>query len=232
MRLSVVIPTYNEINNITVLIKRLEAVFKQHKLDAEIIVVDDNSPDGTAQASIKLNKQYKNIITIIRKENRGFAKSLFRGLKEAKGKYVLCMDADLVHDPSEIPDMLELMNRYDIVIGSRYLKDSVIKRPMFRNIVSMVGQYIQRMVMGVKVLDTTNNFRLFKREVFKTLMKKLHTDGNVMLFEFVYLAARKGYKIKEIPINYLERTDGVSKLSATREGFYFIMRIIRLKLSR
>jgi len=229
--LSIVIPTYNERKNIFNLVHRLERIIKKEKILTEIIIVDDDSPDRTAEAAMELNKKYDNVVTIIRKSNKGFSKSLFHGLKSARGRYILCMDADLVHDPKEIPKMIKLMTTYDVVIGSRYLSESKIKRPMYRNFVSLVGQHIQRVFLGISIKDTTNNFRMFKRRVFLDIKHNLHTDGNVFLLEFLYYAAKK-YKIIEIPIKYLERTEGESKMSAGREAFYFIKRLISLKLAR
>jgi len=229
-KLSIVIPTYNEKKNIVILINNLQKIVKKKDILTEIIVVDDNSPDKTAKSTIRLNKKYGNIVTIIRKSNKGFSKSLMCGLKEARGKYILCMDADLVHDPKELPKMLNLMKNNDMVIGSRYLNDSIIKRPKYRNAISLIGQYFQRFILGIDISDTTNNFRMFKYEVFQSIKHKLHTDGNVFLLEFAYHASKK-YKIKEIPIYYLERTEGESKLSAGKEAIFFLHRIIKLRFS-
>jgi len=230
MELSVIIPTYNEKKNIGALIPRIQAATKG--LDSEIIIVDDDSPDGTAAYSINLNKKYGNIVTIVRKSDRGLAPALIEGMSIASGRHILCMDADLVHDPKEIPRMLSHMQDHDVVIGSRYLKASRTRRPFVRNVVSLGGQYVQRGLLGLKVLDTTNNYRMFKSKVFESVKDKLHTDGNVMLFEFVYHAAKQGYRIKEIPIEYVERVVGQSKLSIPRETYQFIKRVVRLRLGR
>src|SRR3989338_1924093 len=124
MELSIVLPTYNERKNIELLIPEIEKTLKRRKVSAEIIVVDDSSPDGTAEAARSLNRKYGNIVVEVRKGSRGIASAWFRGYGIARGKYIATMDADLCHSPEDLMKMCEKLPEYDFVIGSRHMSGS------------------------------------------------------------------------------------------------------------
>ena len=228
--LSIVLATYNEAANIAELITRIEPFVQD--IDTEIIVVDDNSPDHTAQVANKVGKQYGNVRVLVRTKERGLASALIRGFEESKGDYILCMDCDLAHDPKHLPEMLALLksNEADFVIGSRYIKGAkVVGKPFIKNAASRVAQFIASLVIGLNVKDATNNFRLFRREVYESVKDHLHPDGNVMIMELAYRAQRKGYMIKELPILYREREHGETKLKLLPEIKRFMKAIWRMR---
>jgi dolichol-phosphate mannosyltransferase len=231
VELSVVLATFNEHNNISVLIDALQEQLKG--VDAEIIVVDDNSPDKTAEVAEKAGKKYGNVRVIVRKNESGLSTALLRGFEESKGRYILTMDSDLAHDPKVVPRMLSALrnNETDFVIGSRYVKGStVVGKPFIKSAASRVAQWIALLWLGMAVKDTTNNFRMFPRTMYNDLKGELNPDGNnIMLMEFVYRAAKHGYRIKELPTVYHERTKGVTKLRLGKEIARFAKNIWRIR---
>lgn len=232
IKLSIILPTYNEKRNIKKLIPIIEDVIKE--INAEIIVVDDNSPDGTADLANELNKKYKNIRVIIRKKNRGLAPSLIDGFNASKAKFIAVMDSDLCHDPKLLPDMIGYLEekKADIVVGSRYIQGSVVEgKPAVKAAASRFAQLIANLILGLNIKDTTNNFRVFRREVYEKVRNNLHPTGNIMLTEFLYLAHRKEFKIKEIPIKYIEKRKDKTRLSLFKETTRFMITIMKIRFN-
>ena len=229
--LSVVLATYNEEENIGIIIDKLQEHIQG--IDTEIIVVDDNSPDKTAFVAEEANKKYGNVRVIVRKDERGLATALLRGFDESNGKYILTMDADLAHDPKHVPYMISLLRNKeaDFVIGSRYVKGSkVIGKPFSKAFASWVGQFAALVWLGLKVKDTSNNFRMFPKAIYEEVKPALHPDGNnVMLMEFIYRVSNKGYKISEFPTIYQERIHGTTKLKLGKEITRFVKNIWRMR---
>ncbi len=230
VELSVVLATYNEKENIGVLIDALQEHVKG--IDTEIIVVDDNSPDDTAKVAEEANKRHGNVRVIVRKDARGLATALLRGFEESKGTYILTMDSDLAHDPKIVPAMIALLRNKeaDFVIGSRYVRGSkVMGKPFIKALASWVAQGIAMLWLGMRVKDASNNFRMFPNALYQRVKDDLHPDGNVMLMEFVHRAAQQGYRIKELPTLYYERSKGATKLRLGKETARFIKNMWRLR---
>ncbi|MEW6040558.1 MAG: polyprenol monophosphomannose synthase [Elusimicrobiota bacterium] len=236
MELSVVIPTYNERENIKVLVPKIQSVFKENNIDGEIIIVDDNSTDGTKEEIYQLSRENKNVRIKIRGGKKSLSKSWMEGFEMAQKEIVVCIDADLCHDPKYFPLMLEKMNKYDIVIGSRYListgQPKMEGKSFFPIFVSEVGQKITRFCTGFTQTDTSHSFRMFKKKVFEDIKNCLRYEGNVFLIEFLYFAVQKGYKVTEIPIIYGKRIYGKTKLSVLKEGLRYLYHIFQLRFRR
>ena len=221
--ISIILATYNERGNIELLIPKIQDALNGKNI--EIIVVDDNSPDGTSKIVQNLQKKSKNIRLITRTREKGLASALLKGFDEARGDIFVVMDSDLAHDPHYLPGMLEriLHDNLDCVIGSRYLKKSrFIGKPYHKKLASKVAQKIFTFLLDLPIKDTTNNFRIFKKTIYKDIRNSLHPKGNTMLAEFLYRAYKKGYKIKEIPTLYIERRKGKTKLSLWKETMNFL----------
>ena len=142
------------------------------------------------------------------------------------------MDADLAHDPKHLPEMLEILekNKADFVIGSRYIKDAQFTgKPFMNKLASLVGQMLIKIILGVTAKDTSNNYRIFRREIWERIKNNLHPEGNIMITEIVYLAQKNNFRIIEIPIEYVERRVGKSKLSILQETKSFFKNIYRIK---
>ena len=227
MDLSIVIPAYNEAANLPLLIKRItESVPKGLKY--EIIVVNDNSTDNTLEVLKKLEKKYKVLKHIDKKAERGVGTTIALGIRNAKGKFIITMDADLSHNPKYIHQFLEKIKECDMVIGSRYTEKGGMENTLLRKIVSR-GFTLYARLMGLKVKDATSGYRIFRSEIFKDYEFK--SKGFDIHIEIPMVANIKGYKIKEIPIVYEKRFKGKSKLKYAREGPRYVLRALRCRLN-
>jgi len=227
--LSIVLPTYNERENIKMLIPELEEFLVKYRLSAEIIVVDDNSPDGTAQAVAKINKKYGNIKVIIKKKKEGIGAALRVGYDAAKGKMILSSDSDMSFD---VHDMTKLINKvkegYDLVVGSRHMsRGSYVKNTFgvkIKGFVSYFGNIIVRILTGVNIHDFSANFRIIKKNVWREIETQENT--NSLLLEMILKVKYKGYKIAEVPVIFRERLYGKSKLNLVKEAPKFFLKLI------
>lgn len=214
------------------LLQRTHDILKTASQTHELIVVDDGSKDSTRAKVRELQKTIPEIVLIERDTERGLASAMVRGYNEARGEYLAAMDADLAHDPKHFPEMIALLDsgQADFVIGSRYLPESRFEgKPLLNKITSLVGQFLVKIILQVKIKDTSNNYRIFRRSVWEKIKDKLHPDGNIMLTEIVYLAAKNNFVIREVPIIYCERRAGKSKLNIFKETVRFFKNINRIK---
>ena len=215
--LSIVIPTYNESKNIVKILDSLGTALPR-EMDAEIIVVDDNSPDGTSTAVeeyAKKTKRTRHSIQIIRRENKnGLSSAIVAGIKRAKGEAVVVMDSDLSHPPQTIPKMIEELHNSDcdIVVASRYVKGgSVSGWPFKRKLISKGATKIAQHGLGIKIKDPMSGFFAFKRQIINNI--KFDAIGYKILLEILVKA--RGAKVREIPYHFIDRTMGSSKLDVS-----------------
>ena len=221
MKLSLVIPTYNEKENIQKLIKKIQAEFRENKINGEIIAVDDNSPDGTGQILDKISKQSKNIRVIHRKGKLGLSSAVLDGWKIAKGRVLGVMDADLSHPPEKIKELFQAIEKgeADFTIGSRYIKGGKIKGWNFkRKLMSKTATLLARVYTKVK--DPMTGFFMIKRDCIKGV--EINPKGFKILLELIIKADYK--KIKEIPIIFVNRIEGKSKAGA-KEILYYLQNL-------
>ena len=214
MKALVIIPTYNESDNIK---KAIQLVFKSAK-NIDVLVVDDNSPDKTANVVKAMMKKDKRVNLIERKAKEGLGTAYIAGFKFAlKRNYdrILEMDADLSHDPSEIPNFLKASEEADVVIGSRYLIGvNVVHWPLRRLILSYGANIYSRVITGMPLHDTTSGFKCFRREVLEAVdLDAVHSGGYSFQIEMNFRAWCKGFRLKEIPIIFVDRTLGQSKMN-------------------
>ena len=210
----VVIPTYNEINNISELIDRILQIDCQ----LDILFVDDNSPDGTGNFLSEISGANKNIHLLSRAGKMGLGTAYIEGFNWAirnNYDYVLQMDADLSHNPSDIISLLKSVEDCDLVIGSRYLDGfNVINWPLSRLFLSYGANLYTRILTGLPLYDSTGGFKCFKIDVLKNIgLEKVVSEGYSFQIEINYLSWINNYKIKEIPIVFTDRTVGQSKMS-------------------
>ena len=215
--LSIVIPTYNESKNIVKILDSLRTALTR-EMNAEIIVVDDNSPDGTSNTVEEYAKNSKNhgySIEVIRRENkRGLSSAIVTGIKRAKGDAVVVMDSDLSHPTQTIPIMVEELQSSDcdIVVASRYVKGgSVSGWPFKRKLISKGATKIAQHGLGIKIKDPMSGFFAFKRHIVNNI--KFDAIGYKILLEILVKA--RGAKVKEIPYDFIDRTVGSSKMDIT-----------------
>ncbi len=210
----VVIPTYNEAQNVERLIPE---IFK-HVPQIHILFVDDNSPDGTADIIKKQMEQNPNVHLLQRAEKNGLGRAYIDGFKVALDmgfEYIFEMDADFSHDPKELPNFLKEMDEYDLVIGSRYIKGvNVINWPLKRLLLSYFANVYTRIITGIPIRDCTGGFKCFRRQVLEAIdFRRIKSNGYAFQIELNYKAWKKGFRIKEIPIIFVDRVYGESKLS-------------------
>ncbi len=232
MRPLVVIPTYNEIENIEKILKKI--LSQDPRL--EILVVDDSSPDGTGEKVLEMRKADSRIHLKRRSGKLGLGTAYVEGFKwaiEHKYDCVFEMDADFSHDPAMLPVFLEKIKHYDLVIGSRYINGvSVINWPMSRLLLSYFANKYASSVTGCPIKDLTGGFKCFKRETLEAIdLEKVHSDGYSFQIEIDFKVYAKGFKIKEIPIIFADRTEGKSKMSK-KIVWEAIFMVWRLRLAR
>ncbi|MDP7181035.1 MAG: polyprenol monophosphomannose synthase [Candidatus Woesearchaeota archaeon] len=223
----VVTGTYNEATNIQTLIQEVM------KHDVHLVVVDDNSPDGTAVKVKELQQHYKNLHLIERPGKLGYGTAYADGFRysiEKGATKIVSIDADLSHDPKILPEMISMDK--DIVIGSRYIPGGGTSWTLYRRIVSKGANTLARLFLGLPVRDVTSGYRLYKKAVLEAIeLDKVKSDGYSFLQEILYKAHKKGFSIGEVAIFFQDRREGQSKLSK-KEMIKFFFNLVRLRLSK
>jgi len=207
--LSAIIPTYNEAGNISLLLRLLSEAFKGTGIDYEIIVVDDNSQDGTALEIRKLTAKSPRIRLIERKGKLGLTSAIVTGAKAAKGDSLIIMDADLSHPPEAVVILAKKLETNDLVIASRLMKGGKVENwPTHRKIISKGADTLSRIFISTKVTDPMSGFFAIKKEFFEKT--KFRTKGYKLLLNI--LADNKNIRIAEIPYTFKDRHSGKTKL--------------------
>ena len=214
MNTLIISPTYNEKKNITSLI---ESVFSVNQ-DYHILIIDDNSPDGTANLVKEMQLKYKNLFLEERPGKAGLGTAYKYGFNWALNRdydNIVQMDADLSHDPKEIIEMVRLLNNYDLVIGSRYIEGvSVVHWPIKRLLLSYGANVYARLVTGLRIKDSTGGYKAWKREVLNSIdINAVKSQGYSFQIEMNWRAWQKKFSIIEHPIIFADRTIGESKMS-------------------
>jgi len=218
LRTTIIIPTYNEVRNIPQLCK---AILGLGIPDLRIMIVDDNSPDGTGQAADQLCVEFPDQISVIhRTVKNGLRSAYMAGFKAAleDGVEVIGqMDADFSHQPEKIPEMLAAIVERDFVLGSRYVPGGSLddKWPLWRKALSAFGNFYARSILGVsEIRDLTTGFRFWKADTLRGMpLERVNASGYIFLVEMAYLAHILGYRCAQVPIHFSERVEGVSKMS-------------------
>ena len=210
----VIIPTYNEAGNILRIIARIHEVAP----DFSILVVDDNSKDGTAEAVQGLMNTDKRVDMKQRPGKLGLGTAYLAGFRwalERNFDYVFEMDADFSHNPAHIPQFMEAIKAADLVLGSRYVPGGgVVNWPIHRKFISLGGSLYSRIILGLPYRDLTGGFKLFRRRTLENIgLDQVFSEGYSFQIELTYRAHKKGLKIVETPIIFEERQEGASKMS-------------------
>jgi dolichol-phosphate mannosyltransferase len=225
----VIIPTYNERDNIARLIDQVLA--RDGRLD--VLVVDDGSPDGTGAIVDALKATNPRVDVIHRDRKLGLGTAYIAGFKWALARqyaFVFEMDADFSHDPAHLPQFLEAVAGADLVLGSRYRNGrvTVVNWPMARLLLSYAANIYARVVTGLQLFDSTGGFKCFRREVLEALeLDAVRSSGYAFQIEMNFRAWKKGFRIVEIPIVFVDRTEGESKMSKkiVREAVWMVWRL-------
>jgi dolichol-phosphate mannosyltransferase len=226
----VVIPTYNEKDNIGNLISGILDGYK----NIDVLVVDDNSPDGTAKEVKKIKRYGKRLQLMLRNKKDGRGGAVMDGFREGlkapeKYKYFFEMDADFSHSPDEISLFLDKIGDYDLVIGSRYMKGSkIVGWPLSRKIFSKFANKYARLLLRIPITDYTNGYRLYRREVLESLsFNAIEKHGYIVLSEVAFQIHLMGYRIGEVPTIFINRERGLSNLTVGEiiSAFHSVLRL-------
>jgi len=213
----VVIPTYNEKPNLT---KLLPAIFDQ-KLGVDVLIVDDNSPDGTGQyvKDLAHSLYQRQLFLLAREGKQGLGKAYIAGFQWALSRdyeIVISMDADFSHPPKLLPDLLQNIEAHDEVIASRYISGGGVKNwPWLRRMISQGGNLYARFILKTPIKDLTGGYKCYRATLLQAIsLETLTTRGFAFQIEITYRTFKKGLKIKEIPFTFIDREIGSSKMSA------------------
>ena len=228
-RALVVIPTYNEAVNLPNLVPQILA--QDPRL--EVLIVDDASPDGTGRIADQLSQGNGRIHALHREHKLGLGTAYLAGFRWALERgydFVFEMDADFSHDPAHLPDFLRAVVSADLVLGSRYLggKVTVVNWPIGRLMLSYWANVYARWITGLRIWDLTGGFKCFRRRVLEAIdLSKVHSNGYAFQIEMSVRAWRKGFKLAEVPIVFVDRTEGQSKMNRkiVREAVWVVPRL-------
>jgi len=228
---SVIVPTYNEKENLPTLVDEINKVFVDGKIIGEVVIIDDNSPDGTGQLAEQLKEKYKFLKVIHRPSKLGLGSAYREGFRAAESKLLFTMDADLSHDPSYIPRFIEKAEHADVVVGSRYIEGgAIVGWGLYRKMVSRIANILAGVAVGAGVSDVTSGYRAYRKEVFeKVTTERIKSSGYAFQLEIIYEIRKKGFKIDEVPIVFTDRRKGKSKLGM-RDIISFLILTIKLGL--
>ena len=217
MKLTVVVPTYNEAENLD---KLVSALFSLPIPDLSLLVVDDNSPDGTGDLAETLAREHPGHFDILHRQGKlGLGTAYIEGIRAALAsgaEAIAQMDADFSHPPELLVTLLATLNCCDVVMGSRYVPGGAVDQrwPMWRKGLSAFGNYYARTILQLPVRDTTGGFRLWHRHTLQNMpLERVRSNGYGFLVEMTYLAHRLGYSFREVPFYFADRRWGKSKMS-------------------
>jgi dolichol-phosphate mannosyltransferase len=227
MKTLIIIPTYNEYDNLRPLLDAISSSAPS----CDILIVDDNSPDGTGRLADEIHEQDPRVHVLHRAGKLGLGTAYVAGFKysiEQKYDAAFEMDADFSHDPKYLPDFLQAIEQADLVIGSRYIPGGSTPNWSFgRRCISGFGNIFARVMLGIPVHDCTAGFRCYRREVLESIdVDTLQSQGYAFQVELAYRVMKQGFKITEIPITFMDRRVGTSKMSQkiVVEAFTFVLR--------
>ncbi|RME07235.1 MAG: polyprenol monophosphomannose synthase [Anaerolineae bacterium] len=216
-KITVVLPTYNERDNLP---RIVSAVLAQPLAGLNLLIVDDNSPDGSGDVAEELARAHPGRVEVLhRPEKQGLGPAYVQGFQHALRRGADCiaqMDADFSHPPQTLVQMADLLAHYDVVLGSRYVSGGALDTdwPFWRKALSRFGNAYARAILGMKARDVTGGYRMWRAETLAAIpWERVRSNGYAFQIEMLYIAARLGFRIAEIPIYFAERQAGRSKMS-------------------
>lgn len=235
--ISIIIPVYNEKPNISPVVDSILGSFGSLSEDLEVLFIDDNSPDGTADEVLRVSSVYPQVRLVQHGKKEGIGAAHLAGYKSARGAYVMCIDADLSQSASDLLRMKDKLDSgYDLVVGSRYVSGGKqVGKNFIKDFGSRAMNIMCRFLLGIPMTDCTHTFRAFRREVYEKVADKLDQKGHPSFqVQFSFWVVRRGYKVTEIPIEFVERdaSKGQSKISVRREVPFFLKLVLRLMFLR
>ena len=210
----VCLPTYNERENLEPMLRALGGK------GVSVLVIDDNSPDGTGDLADRLAEELDYVSVLHRPEKEGLGPAYIDGFRHALAdgaELILEMDCDFSHDPTDVPRLVAAADDADLVLGSRYVDGGGVRNwGIVRRAISAGGSWYARVLLGARVRDLTGGFKCYRRRVLETIdLDAVHSKGYAFQIETTYRALRAGFRVVEVPITFVDREDGVSKMSRT-----------------
>jgi dolichol-phosphate mannosyltransferase len=214
MRATVCLPTYNERENVERMVRAL------HALGVQVLVIDDSSPDGTGEIADGLAQELEGVAVLHRPRKEGLGPAYLAGFRRvlADGAdLILEMDCDFSHDPADVPRLLEAAESADLVLASRYVAGGGTENwGLLRRFISRGGSLYAQVLLGAPVRDLTGGFKCYRRAVLEALpLDEIHSKGYAFQIETTYRTLRKGFRVREVPITFVDRVEGGSKMSKT-----------------
>ena len=216
MRITIVLPTYNEAENLPKLVSALLSL----PLDLSVLVVDDHSPDGTGEIADQLSNKNPGKVSVLHRAGKlGLRSAYIEGFRKAfemGAEAVVQMDADFSHDPAVLTEMARRIASFEVVIGSRYTKGGSLddRWPLWRKMLSAFGNFYARTILNCPLRDVTTGYRMWRREVLQIMpLDRIRSNGYIFLVEMAYVAYLMKYRISEVPIHFADRRWGKSKMS-------------------
>jgi dolichol-phosphate mannosyltransferase len=214
MRATVCLPTYNEIENVERMVRSL------HSLSVHVLVIDDSSPDGTGEVADRLARELDGVSVLHRPRKEGLGPAYLAGFRQALGEgaeLILEMDCDFSHNPADVPRLLAAAAEADLVLGSRYVEGGGTENwGLLRRVISRGGSLYAQLLLGAPVRDLTGGFKCYRRAALEALpLDEIHAKGYAFQIETTYRALRKGFRVREVPITFVDRLEGGSKMSKT-----------------
>ena len=214
---SIVIPTFNEAENLPIIIQR---IFDLDIPSLSILIVDDNSPDGTGEIADQLAEKYSGKVDVLHRQGKlGLGTAYIEGFKiclDQGAERIVQMDADFSHNPGKVTELISSLDNYDMVLGSRYVEGGSLDREwaFWRKGLSSFGNFYARIILGMPIKDVTGGFRAWRRETLLGIpLERVKSQGYAFQVEMGYITHLKGFRIKEIPIYFADRSRGDSKMS-------------------
>lgn len=232
MNISVILPTYNEKDNIIELISDIFRVFGVENIECEVIVVDDNSPDGTANVVKNEFGNEKRLQLLVRKDERGLATAIRYGIERSKGNIVVVMDTDFNHDPKMLPQLTEFLKYYDIVIGSRFVFGGGMG-DRFRHFCSMIYTTWLKLLLGIQIKDKLSGFFAIRKERLYSLdMDSIFYGYGDFFIRLLLKAQKDGFRMLEVPTFYVLRKAGESKTDFIKVFYKYTKSALKLFFSK
>jgi dolichol-phosphate mannosyltransferase len=231
-----VLPTYNEVDNIDPFVRAVLPQLAGAAPDHHLLIVDDNSPDGTGAVADKLAAEFDVVEVLHRPAKQGLGRAYlagFRRVLDSGAELVLQMDADFSHDPADVPRLIKGASSADLVLGSRYVRGGGVSDwGLLRRVLSRGGCWYAQHILGVEVNDLTGGFKCFNRRVLEGIkLDNVHADGYGFQIELTYCAIKAGFSVVEVPITFRERQVGTSKMSP-RIALEAVWKVPALRLRR
>ncbi len=230
MKVSVILPTYNEKDTINPLIREIIQILEPEKMDYEIVIVDDMSPDGTYQEIVREFSANLRVVPLLRQNEKGLATAILHGIRESKGEKLVIMDTDFNHPPKLIPLLVKITDYFDIAVGSRYVIGGGMETSRFRFLGSKIFNRFIHYLLGVRTTDNLSGFFAFNKKILDGVDTGTIFYGYGDYFiRFLYLMQKQKRFILEVPVVYKDRKGGLSKTNLKNELFRYTGTVLKIR---